>query len=72
MTPHKTMTPKELKQYADACRKAGITHLKIGDVEMTIDLSSTLQSKRQPDVKEAEDKPQYTDEEALLWSVNNA
>lgn len=65
------LTAKQIEQYAKVCKKTGITHLKLGDVEITIDLSQALQSKKQEQAPEIKEEQTFTDEETLLWSSPN-
>lgn len=71
-------TAKELKKLAAACRKAGITHFKQGDLEL--DIAEELPKKprkashasiesTQPSNIESDGWDTLTEEEKLFWSV---
>ena len=72
-------TPKELKRLAAACRKAGITHFKQGDLEITVSEDAPQQHLKrgkhaastsvQGEVESQSDWESLTDEEKLFWSV---
>lgn len=72
-------TPKELKRLAAACRKAGITHFKQGDLEITVaEDAPQMRLKRgsntdavsaQNDVNSEGAWDSLSDEEKLFWSV---
>lgn len=73
-------TPKELKKLADACRKAGITHFKSGDIEFTLSEAPLVHkaSKKLPNVPvqqheeiESEGWDGLSNEEKLFWSVGS-
>jgi hypothetical protein len=65
------MTPKELIKLAQACRKAGISHYKCGDLEFTlgedprVNTVATVKPQTQGDVETEE----LSDDALLLWSV---
>lgn len=67
---------KALKKIADACRKAGITHYKCADFELTIspDAPPSNYKKRQavkdpsPVIDDTFKSDALTEEQLLLWS----
>lgn len=68
---------KALKKLADACRKAGITHYKCADFELTVspDAPESNYKKRKavkesaPIVDDNFKSEQLTDDALLMWSV---
>lgn len=73
------ITPKELLALAKACRKAGISRLKIGDIEFSLtDEAPEPQARKKRSKAGAKEAPQYPDtkfesdapsmEELLFWS----
>jgi len=63
------MTPKELVKLAQACRKAGISHYKCGDLEFTLGPKEEVfyqeKKQKQGDVETEE----LSDDALLMWSV---
>lgn len=76
------MDLKELSHLVRFCKRHGVTHVKVGDVELTVDLSHEPFKRSKAVVKEAyehyvdaveaEDKSpahsEPTDEDILFWS----
>ena len=75
-----SLSPKDLKRLADACRKAGITHYKDADVEFTLSdeappsakRKSTLGEANRPSISDSVDasytSDELTEEQLLMWS----
>lgn len=74
-------TAKELKKLAAACRKAGITHFKQGDLELTISeeapanvrkngrLAAVSANSVQSDQIETDGWDSLSEEDKLFWSA---
>lgn len=68
---------KELKKLAEACRKAGIKHFRLGDLEFTLSDSDSLPKRRRSTAKGKLDAATdaeaaadgLSEEELLFWSV---
>ncbi len=70
-------SPKELKQLAAACRKAGISHFKSGDFEFTLGPQPAKQAKagdvpkvNHDDGKEPEVEDALSAEDLMFWSAS--
>lgn len=68
-------TPGEIKKLAAACRKAGISHFKCGDVEFTLapkeQAAAPASAKQsiQEDTIESDGWDSLTEEQKMLFSV---
>lgn len=67
-------TPKELKKLADACRKAGISTFKQGEIEIHLSGEAPQSNYKKKQAKNyGPDKPleeeTLTEEQLLNWSV---
>lgn len=67
------MSPKELVALAKACRKAGITHYRCGDIEFTLgavnEAPQMANANAAHDVQGAVESDELTDDQLLNWSV---
>ncbi len=57
---------KELKAIIDVCRAGRVDSIKIGNVELKLELAAQESSPTAS--KEASSTPEYTDEDLLTWS----
>lgn len=69
-------SPKEIKKLAAACRAAGITHFKCGDIEFSLDVTpkadkaSPAEAKKPYHGEQGEiESDTLTEEQMLMWSV---
>lgn len=65
------MTPKELLKLASACRKAGITTYRCGDIEFTLGVTeqSKVVNQDKADIQGAVTSDEPSDDDLLMWSV---
>lgn len=76
------MEPKNLEKYVKLCRKYGIEHLKVGEIELKLSQDPPKSPyKTRKDAQPAIQTDPVTDEDLLFWSsggvppineVNNA